>query len=111
MLITSDRLLTTLEIPGHRIVRSLGLVHGICVRARFFAVDIWAEIRMFFGGKIAVYEALSAQARDEALKHLISQAEALGANAVIGIRYDASVMFSGSTEFFCYGTAVFIEEA
>src|SRR6187402_2154113 len=100
---------TTFDLPGYRVVRSLGVVRGIIVRARSALGDIGASIQKFFGGNISLYTTLCEQARDEAFRLMLSHAGQLGANAVIGVRYDATEIGAGMTEVLCYGTAVLVE--
>src|SRR5690606_23353277 len=100
---------TTFDLPGYRVVRSLGVVRGIIVRARSVVGDMGASIQKFFGGNISLYTSLCEQARDEAFRLMLSHAGQLGANAVIGVRYDATEIGPGMTEVLCYGTAVMVE--
>ena len=102
---------TTFDLPGYRVVRSLGVVRGIIVRARSVVGDMGASIQKFFGGNISLYTSLCEQARDEAFRLMLSHAGQLGANAVIGVRYDATEIGPGMTEVLCYGTAVLVESA
>lgn len=100
---------TTFDLPGYRVVRSLGVVRGIIVRSRSVIGDFGASIQKFFGGNISLYTSLCEQARDEAFRLMLSHAGQLGANAVIGVRYDATEIGPGMTEVLCYGTAVMVE--
>ena len=100
---------TTFDLPGYRVVRSLGVVRGIIVRSRSVIGDMGASIQKFFGGNISLYTTLCEQARDEAYRLMLSHAGQLGANAVIGVRYDATEIGPGMTEVLCYGTAVIVE--
>jgi uncharacterized protein YbjQ (UPF0145 family) len=100
---------TTFDVPGYRVVRSLGVVRGIIVRSRSVIGDFGASIQKFFGGNISLYTTLCEQARDEAFRLMLSHAGHLGANAVIGVRYDATEIGPGITEVLCYGTAVVVE--
>ena len=100
---------TTFDLPGYRVVRSLGVVRGIIVRARSALGDIGASVQKFFGGNISLYTTLCEQARDEAFRLMLSHAGQVGANAVIGVRYDATEIGPGMTEVLCYGTAVIVE--
>src|SRR3954449_10384308 len=81
---------TTFDIPGYRIMRSLGVVRGIIVRSRSVIGDFGASIQKLFGGNISLYTTLCEQTRDEAFNLMLSHAGQLGANAVIGVRYDAT---------------------
>jgi uncharacterized protein YbjQ (UPF0145 family) len=100
---------TTFDLPGYRVTRSLGVVRGIIVRSRSVIGDMGASIQKFFGGNISLYTSLCEQARDEAFRLMLSHAGQLGANAVIGVRYDATEIGPGMTEVLCYGTAVLVE--
>jgi uncharacterized protein YbjQ (UPF0145 family) len=100
---------TTFDIPGYRVSKSLGVVRGIIVRSRSVVGDFGASIQKLFGGNISLYTSLCEQARDEAFRLMLSHAGQLGANAVIGVRYDATEIGPGITEVLCYGTAVVVE--
>ena len=100
---------TTFEIPGYRVVRSFGVVRGIIVRSRSVIGNIGAGIQTLFGGNISIYTSLCEKARGDAFNLMLEHAGQLGANAVIGVRYDANEVMSGVTEVLCYGTAVFVE--
>ena len=100
---------TTFDLPGYRVVKSLGVVRGIIVRSRSVIGDFGASIQKIFGGNISLYTTLCEQARDEAFRLMLSHAGTLGANAVIGVRYDATEIGAGMTEVLCYGTAVMVE--
>src|SRR5438477_10731430 len=102
---------TTNDLAGHKIVRNLGVVRGIVVRSRSVIGNIGASIQSLFGGNITLYTSLCERARDDAFTQMLSHAGALGANAVIGVRYDATEIAPGITEVLCYGTAVFVEAA
>ncbi len=100
---------TAFELPGYRIVRSFGVTRGIVVRSRSAVGNFGASIQAFFGGNITIYTSLCEQARDDAFRQMLGQAGELGANAVIGVRYDAAEIGAGITEVLCYGTAVQVE--
>jgi uncharacterized protein YbjQ (UPF0145 family) len=102
---------TAFSIDGHRVIRSLGVVRGIIVRSRSIVGSIGAGLQTIFGGNISLYTNLCERARSDAFELMVSHAEQLGANAVIGIRYDATEIMSGVTEVLCYGTAVLVETA
>jgi uncharacterized protein YbjQ (UPF0145 family) len=102
---------TTNDFPGHRVVRTLGLVRGITVRSRSVLGNIGAGIQSLFGGNITIYTELAERAREEAYELMVRHAVAAGANAVIGMRYDANEITDGITEVLAYGTAVVIERA
>ncbi|MGH7582381.1 MAG: YbjQ family protein [Gemmatimonadales bacterium] len=101
---------TTFDVPGYDIVETLGVVRGIVVRSRSVIGKIGAGIQMFFGGNITLYTTLCEQARENAFDIMLAHAQGVGANAVIGIRYDATEIMAGVTEVLCYGTAVVLEE-
>jgi uncharacterized protein YbjQ (UPF0145 family) len=101
---------TTFELPGYRVVKSFGVVRGIIVRSRSIVGNIGAGIQSLFGGNISLYTSLCERAREDAFNDMISHAGQLGANAVIGVRYDATEISAGITEVLCYGTAVFVEQ-
>jgi|GEM_PF-102015 len=100
---------TTFTLEGFRIVQTLGLVRGITVRSRSIIGTFGAGLQTLFGGNITLLTDLCETARQEAYDMLIEHAALLGANAVIGIRYDATQVMSGVTEVICYGTAVKVE--
>jgi len=102
---------TTNELPGHRVVQTLGVIRGISVRSRSVVGNIGASIQILFGGNISLYQKLAETARQEAFDHLIAEAEARGANAILAMRYDANEMASAVTEVLAYGTAVVVEPA
>jgi uncharacterized protein YbjQ (UPF0145 family) len=100
---------TTNDIPGYRVVRTIGVVRGLSVRSRSLVGNIGASIQILFGGNISVYTRLAELARQEAFELLVAQAEAGGANAILAMRYDANEMASAVTEVLAYGTAVVVE--
>ncbi|MCE5217895.1 YbjQ family protein [bacterium] len=103
---------TAFELPGCRIVRNLGIVRGITVRSRSVVGNFIGGIEAFFGGfgsRITVFTELCEQAREEAFDLLMQHADAMGANAVIGMRYDANEVMQGITEVLAYGAAVVVE--
>src|SRR5260221_13259811 len=101
---------TTFDLPGYRQVRSFGMVRGIIVRSRSIVGNIGAGIQSLFGGNISLYTSLCERAREDAFNDMISHAGQLGANAVIGVRYDATEISAGISELLCYGTAVHVEQ-
>jgi len=107
--IDHDLTSTTFDIPGHDVIDSLGLVRGIVVRSRSVFGNIGAGFQMLFGGNITLYTSLCERARENAFDIMLAHAQNVGANAVIGIRYDATEIMSGVTEVLCYGTAVVVE--
>jgi uncharacterized protein YbjQ (UPF0145 family) len=102
---------TAFELPGYRAVKSFGVVRGIIVRSRSVVGNIGASIQSFFGGNISLYTSLCERAREDAFNQMITHAGQLGANAVIGVRYDATELSAGIAEVLCYGTAVYVEQA
>lgn len=106
-----DHQLTTtgFEIPGYKVVRSLGVVRGITVRSRSVVGNALASLQTIFGGNITILRDLCEKAREEAFEELINHAEMQGANAIIGVRYESNDVMEGVTEVLCYGTAVIIE--
>jgi uncharacterized protein YbjQ (UPF0145 family) len=97
---------TAFTLEGCKIAENMGVVRGIVVRSRSVIGNIGAGIQAFFGGNITLYTNLCEQARGEAFDMMMKHAEALGANAVIGVRYDATEIGPGISEVLCYGTAV-----
>ena len=102
---------TTFELPGYRIVKCFGVVRGIIVRSRSIVGNIGASIQTIFGGNISLYTELCERTRGDAFALMLAHAGELGANAVVGVRYDATELAAGITEVLCYGTAVFVEPA
>ncbi|MEN5272679.1 YbjQ family protein [Stenotrophomonas lactitubi] len=105
-----DSMVTTaFELPGYRIERNLGVVRGITVRSRSIVGNFLGGIQTIFGGNITIYTELCEQAREETYRDMVKHARQLGANAIIGMRYDATDVMTGLTEVLCYGTAVVVE--
>lgn len=102
---------TTNELAGYRVVRHLGVARGLTVRSRSVVGNIGAAIQILFGGHISVYTKLAEQTRQEAFDLLVQQAEGMGANAILGMRYDANEIAAAVTEVLAYGTAVVVEKA
>jgi len=100
---------TAFDLPGYRIVKSFGVVRGIIVRSRSIVGNIGASIQSIFGGNISLYTSLCERARDDAFQQMLAHGGDLGANAIIGVRYDATEIGNGITEVLCYGTAVLVE--
>jgi uncharacterized protein YbjQ (UPF0145 family) len=104
------RFITTgFDLPGYKIASTLGLVRGIIVRSRSVVGNFGASLQSLFGGNITIYTDLCEQARRDAYDQMAGHAEALGANGVIGVRYDATELMPGITEVLCYGTAVLVQ--
>ena len=100
---------TTNDIPGHAIVGHIGLVGGITVRSRSAIGNFAGGVRSLFGGKLTVFVSLAETARQEAFDHLVQHATEAGANAIIGMRYDANEIMEGIAEVLAYGAAVVVE--
>jgi uncharacterized protein YbjQ (UPF0145 family) len=100
---------TAFSLDGYRIANTLGVVRGIIVRSRSIFGSIGAGFQTLFGGNISLYTSLCERARSDAFELMLKHAQQLGANAVIGIRYDATEVMAGVTEVPCYGTAVIVE--
>ncbi|HEX8846919.1 MAG TPA: YbjQ family protein [Pyrinomonadaceae bacterium] len=100
---------TTFEIPGFRVTRNLGIVRGIVVRSRNVFVNIGAAFQSLAGGNITAWTKLCEQTRADAFEIMIQHATELGANAVVGARYDTTELAKGITEVLAYGTAVIVE--
>lgn len=103
-------LVTNLEIvPGKKVGRHLGLVQGSTVRSKHVGKDIMAGLKNIVGGELKGYTELLKEAREEATQRMIQQAEAIGANAVLNVRFSTSSITQGAAEMLAYGTAVFLE--
>ena len=100
---------TGFDLPGYRIVESLGVVRGVLVRSRSVVGTIGAGLQTIFGGNISLLTELAERARQQAFDTMLHQADLAGADAVIGVRYDANEMMKGVTEVLCYGTAVRVQ--
>jgi uncharacterized protein YbjQ (UPF0145 family) len=109
MSLTHPLTTTTFELKGYRVVKSFGVVRGIVVRSRSIVGNFGASIQALFGGNISLYTELCEQTREEAFNKMLTHAGQLGANAVIGVRYDATEIAPGITEVLCYGTGVSVE--
>jgi uncharacterized protein YbjQ (UPF0145 family) len=101
---------TAFEIKGYSIVKNLGVVRGILVRSRSIFGSIGAGLQTLIGGNITILSDLCEKTREEAFDIMTKHAENLGANAIIGIRYESTEILQGVTEVLCYGTAVVVEE-
>jgi uncharacterized protein YbjQ (UPF0145 family) len=97
---------TTPDIPGMRIVGTLGLVRGNTIRTRHIGKDILAALRNLAGGEIREYTKMMAEAREQSIDRMVEEAEALGADAVVMVRFQTAEMMQGAAEMLCYGTAV-----
>jgi len=102
---------TTFTIEGFKVVKQLGVVRGITVRSRSIFGTIGAGIQTIFGGNISLFTELCEKSRAETFDMMVEHAQQIGANAVIGIRYDTTELMSGVTEVLCYGTAAVLEKS
>lgn len=104
-------LISNIEIiPGKKIVKHLGMVQGNTVRAKHAGKDILAGLKNVFGGELKAYTELLQEAREEATERMMQQAQSIGANAVINVRFSTSSVAAGAAELFVYGTAVIMED-
>lgn len=103
IVVTNDR------IPGRRVVESCGLVRGNTIRARHVGRDVLAGLRNVVGGEIKDYTKLLGEAREQAIDRMIEEAEALGADAIVEVRFETSMVMNAAAELLCYGTAVVTE--
>ena len=102
---------TAFTLADQRITRELGTVRGIVVRSRSIVGNIGAGLQTLFGGDITLYSSLCERARQDAFDRMCAHATERGANAIVGVRYDATDIAAGCTEVLCYGTAVVVEQA
>jgi uncharacterized protein YbjQ (UPF0145 family) len=102
-------IVTTNEVPGKTIKTNLGLVRGNTIRARHVGRDISAALKNIVGGEITDYTKMMAESREQALDRMAEEAESLGANAVIGVRFTTSMIMQSASEILAYGTAVIVE--
>jgi uncharacterized protein YbjQ (UPF0145 family) len=110
--VINPKLVTTaFELPGYRTVETLGVVRGIVVRSRSIVGNIGAALQTVVGGNITLYTELCEKARADAFHLMLEHAAELGANALVGIRYDANEVAAGVTEVLAYGTAVLVESS
>jgi uncharacterized protein YbjQ (UPF0145 family) len=109
MALEHSNITTAFELEGKRVTKNLGIVRGITVRSRSIVGAIGAGIQTLFGGNITLFETLCERAREQAYERMVDHAEGMGANAVIGMRYDATEIGGGITEVLAYGTAVVVE--
>ncbi len=104
-------LLTNLEqVPGKKIIQHFGLVQGNTIRAKHLGKDFLAGLKNIFGGELGAYTELLAESRQEATDRMVQQAQAMGANAIVNIRYSTSSVAQGAAELYAYGTAVKIDQ-
>ena len=102
---------TAFELNGYKVQKNLGIVRGITVRSRSVIGNIGAALQTLVGGNISLYTELCEKAREEAFELMLQHAAQMGANAVVGVRYDATEIGQGVTEVLCYGTAVVVQPA
>lgn len=102
---------TAFDLPGYRVVKTLGLVRGVTVRSRSIFGTIGASLETLVGGNITLFEEMCEKTREQALELMMAHATQHGANAVIGVRYDATEVMQGVTEVIAYGTAVQVQPA
>lgn len=102
-------IVTTQDVPGKTVTKTLGLVRGNTIRARHIGRDIAAGLRNIVGGEITDYTKMMAESREQAIDRMIEEAESLGANAIICARFTTSMIMQSASEILCYGTAVVVE--
>ena len=100
---------TSDSVPGKRIAKTLGLVRGNTIRARHLGRDLLAGLRNIVGGEVTDYTKMLAEAREQALDRMVTEAERLGANAIVTTRFATSMLMQGAAELLAYGTAVMLE--
>lgn len=101
---------TAFTLDGYRIAQNIGIVRGIIVRSRSIVGTVGARLQTLIGGNITLYTELCERTRADAFNQMVAHAREVGANAVIGVRYDATEISDGVTEVLCYGTAVRVEK-
>jgi uncharacterized protein YbjQ (UPF0145 family) len=102
---------TTFNLDGYKVVKNIGIVRGITVRSRSVFGNVGAMFQTLFGGRISLYQELCEKTREEAYELMLIHAQEMGANAILGMRYDANEVAAGVTEVLAYGTAVVVEKA
>jgi len=100
---------TSFEVPGYRVTKNLGLVRGVTVRSRSVIGSFAGSVQTIFGGNISIFTELCEKARQEAYDLMLEHADEMGANGIIGMRYDANDVMDGVTEVLAYGTAVVMQ--
>ena len=100
---------TTQDVPGYAVVQVHGLVRGSTIRARHLGRDILAVLRNVVGGEIVEYTKMLGEAREQAVDRMLEEAQSMDANAVVGVRFQTSMVMAGASEMLCYGTAVTVE--
>jgi uncharacterized protein YbjQ (UPF0145 family) len=109
--VSPNMVTTAFELQGYRVLRTIGLVRGVTVRSRSILGTIGASLETLVGGNITLFEEMCEKTREEALELMMQHASQEGANAVIGVRYDATEVMQGVTEVLAYGTAVQVERS
>jgi uncharacterized protein YbjQ (UPF0145 family) len=104
-----NNITTTFELPNRKIVKNLGLVRGITVRSRSIFGSLGGSLQTIIGGNITLFTSLCERTRKDSFELMVKHAEEMGANAIVGVRYDANEVMQGVTEVLCYGTAVVVE--
>jgi uncharacterized protein YbjQ (UPF0145 family) len=110
-MVPHENVTTAFDLPGYKVTRNLGVVRGIVVRSRSIFGTIGAGLQTLVGGNITLFSQLCEKTRNDAFEIMLQHANELGANAVIGARYDATEVLNGVTEVLAYGTAVMVEKA
>ena len=101
---------TSAEVAGKRVARTLGMVRGNTIRARHIGRDITAALRNIVGGEVSEYTKLFAEAREQSLDRMVEEANSLGANAIVDVRFQTSMVMNAAAELLAYGTAVVLED-
>lgn len=101
---------TCSQIPGKKIIKSYGIVHGNTIRARHLGMDIMAVLKNIVGGEIMEYTKLMAESREQAIDRMTAEAKRMGANAIVSIHFTTSMIMGGAAELLVYGTAVLTED-
>jgi len=109
--VTQNMITTTFDLPGYRVARTIGLVRGVTVRSRSILGTLGASLQTVVGGNITLFEEMCEKTREQALELMMMHAMQQGANAVLGVRYDATEVMQGVTEVLAYGTAVVVERS
>jgi len=104
-----NNITTTFELPNKKVVKNLGLVRGITVRSRSIFGSLGGSLQTIIGGNITLFTSLCEKTRNQSFELMVKHAEEVGANAIVGVRYDANEVMQGVTEVLCYGTAVVVE--
>ena len=100
---------TTADVAGSKVTKTLGMVRGSSIRSRHLGKDIIALLRNIAGGEVKEYTKMLAEAREQAIDRMIEEAQALDADAIVGVRFQTSMVMAGAAEMLCYGTAVHLQ--